>query len=751
MDTAESMHKPDSQLTGNNGEEGPFYIVAPSPGADDHRRVLKQGDMFALFDRFGDIKPGGHGEEGLYHSGTRHISCLVLELNGERPLFLSSNVKEDNALLAIDLTNRDSHNGHHVVLPRGSIHLLRIKFLWQGRAYERLRIRNFGQQATSLSFGWRFAADFADIFEVRGTARQRRGEIEPPRIGNDQVELNYRGLDGVVRSTRLRFAPAPNRLIRNRAMFDVEVAPGADLDFFLTISCECDGPPPLANAAADAAIRETSPPAPLAYDDAKHLAIDTLKAARQQACEVTTSNERFNDWLNRSIADLDMMITDTPWGEYPYAGVPWFSTPFGRDGIITALEYLWLAPSVARGVLTFLARTQATEVNHEQDAEPGKILHETRSGEMAAVGEVPFARYYGSVDSTPLFVMLAAAYYRRTADRELIESLWPHIERALGWMDDYGDADRDGFVEYARHSEQGLVQQGWKDSHDSVFHADGAMAKGPIAICEVQGYAYAAKRGAARLAAALDKELESVELARQAEQLRENFERAFWLDELDTYAIALDGDKQPCRVRSSNAGHCLYSGIAHAARARRVAATLLNEDSFSGWGVRTVAAGEPRYNPMSYHNGSVWPHDNALIAMGLARYGLKQETSRIISGLFDAGTFVDLFRLPELFCGFPRRPDEGPTLYPVACLPQSWAAASVFLLLQACMGLKISAPKGQVQFFDPTLPPSLDEVRIRNLQVGPATVDLMLRRHEDDVAVNVLSRKGGAIKVIVEK
>ncbi|HEV3004495.1 MAG TPA: amylo-alpha-1,6-glucosidase, partial [Pirellulales bacterium] len=647
----------------------------------------------------------------------------------------------------------------HLALQRGNVHLLRVTFLWQGCVYERLRLRNFGRQTARLTFAWRFAADYADIFEVRGTARDRRGKTEPASITDHEVVLKYCGLDEVERHTRLQFSPDPKRLTRAQAVYDVELGPGNEIAFFLTISCQRVGtavgqisPPSTTGGPTEhPAAGGTPAPQALCYDDALQRAVGTLKAARLQACKVVTSNERFNDWLNRSMADLDMMITETPWGEYPYAGVPWFSTPFGRDGIITALEYLWLAPSVARGVLTYLAETQATEVNDEQDAEPGKILHETRGGEMAALGEVPFARYYGSIDSTPLFVMLAAAYYRRTADRKLIESLWPHIESALSWMRFFGDADGDGFIEYARHSPRGLLQQGWKDSHDSVFHADGSLAKGPIAICEVQGYAYAAKRGAAILAAALDKQTDAAELARQAEQLRLNFERDFWCDELGTYALALDGDKNPCRVRSSNAGHCLYTGIVHAERARRVAATLLSDDSFSGWGIRTIAAGEPRFNPMSYHNGSVWPHDNALIAKGLARYGLKQEAMRILSGMFDASLFVDLYRLPELVCGFRRRPDEGPTLYPVACLPQSWAAASVFLLLQACIGLRISAPTAQVQFLDPMLPPSLHEVRIRNLQVGQATVDLLLRRHADDVAVNVLSRTGGEVRVIVEK
>jgi len=442
------------------------------------------------------------------------------------------------------------------------------------------------------------------------------------------------------------------------------------------------------------------------------------------------------------VSDLHMLTTELPTGPYPYAGVPWFNTPFGRDGIITALESLWLRPQLARGVLAYLAASQATEVIPEQDAEPGKIVHEVRHGEMAALKEMPFGRYYGSVDATPLFVCLAGAYYERTGDRAWVESLWPNVEAALRWIDRFGDRDGDGFVEYHRQSADGLVHQGWKDSDDAVFHADGSPARGPIALCEVQGYVYAARRAGAALAAALGQTERARQLTGQADELRENFERAFWCEELSTYALALDGDKQPCRLRASNAGHCLFAGIASPQRAPRVARTLLSPASFSGWGVRTLAASERRYNPMSYHNGSVWPHDNALIAQGLARYGLAEQVLQIWTGLFEAAMYLDLHRMPELFCGFPQDPGEGPVPYPVACAPQAWSAASVFLLLQASLGLQINAPEARVCFTRPQLPASLGELRIHNLEVAGATVDLLLVRHEHDVGVNVLRREG---------
>jgi glycogen debranching enzyme len=720
---------PETQAGGSS-----THILAASSLADERTRVLKHGDTFAVFDHFGDIKSGGLGEQGLYHEGTRYLSCLLLELEGARPFFLSSTVRDENDQLAIALTNPDMLQGGQVRVALGTLHLALKKFLWRGACYQQLRIKNHGLEPVETSLTLHFAADFADIFEVRGMKRKNRGKDLTPEVTDDRVMLGYQGLDGVRRRTLLQFEPRPSRLSASSARLDLSLGPQQEAAFCLTVACE----------------RVPVAPVLLRFEKARAEAQTDLERYSAWSCHVRTSNGQINAWINRAVSDLHMMTTELPTGPYPYAGVPWFNTPFGRDGIITALECLWLRPGLARGVLAYLARTQATEVIPEQDAEPGKILHETRNGEMAALKEMPFGRYYGSVDAPPLFVLLAGAYFERTGDRAFVESLWPNVEAALHWIDRYGDRDGDGFVEYQRQSAEGLLHQGWKDSDDAIFHADGSPARGPIALCEVQGYVYAARRAAAALARELGHHDRSVELTQQAEALRLLFEQAFWCEELSSYGLALDGEKRLCRVLTSNAGQCLFTGIASREHAGRLARTLLAPESFCGWGVRTVAASESRYNPMGYHTGSVWPHDNALIAQGLARYGLAEKALQIWTGLFEAGLYFDLYRMPELFCGFPQDPGEGPVLYPVACAPQAWSAASVFLLFQACLGLEINGLAAQIRLTRPQLPASLGELRIHNLEVAGATVDLLLVRHEHDVGVNVLRREGD-VEILVVK
>jgi len=705
--------------------EAPFHIPATEL-ATRARCTLKYGDTFAVLDSHGDIGVAGGGPDGLFHNDTRFLSHLKLLVNGCQPLLLGFSVRDDNTMLAVDLTNPDIHADGQIAIAQHTLHMVRSVFLWRNTAYQRLAVRNHGDRAVELQIAINFDNDFADLFEVRGMRRQRRGVATAGVVAPAEAVLSYLGLDGKRRRTTLAFDPQPSELSPKTASYRRHLAPGGDALVFIAVGC--DQPPEQR---------------PVSFQRGLRAVHRERRQGWRDGTTIETSNQIFNEVLCRSMADLHMLITDTPQGRYPYAGIPWYSTTFGRDGLITALQMLWFDPTVARGVLRRLAYYQAKAEDPAADAQPGKILHEMRSGEMAALHEVPFGLYYGSVDATALFVLLAGLYAERTGDAETYAELWPAIEAALGWIDGPGDPDQDGFVEYRRATELGLANQGWKDSHDAIFHADGRMAEGHIALAEVQGYVYAAKRMTARWARRLGHAQTARRLETEANRLAERFEAAFWCPELETYALALDGAKEPCRVQASNAGQLLFTGIVSPDRAAKVASGLLSPQFFSGWGIRTVAKGEVRYNPMSYHNGSIWPHDNALIALGFARYGLKRSVERLFKGLFDAATYMELRRLPELFCGFQRQRSCGPTLYPVACSPQAWASATPFTLLEASLGLEFDQHNNEIRLRDPVLPAFLDEVMLCNLQLGQSSVDLRFRRHEDGVSVDVPRRQGG--------
>ena len=714
--------------------EDRYYIAADSTYADERAWSLNHADTFGVFDRWGDIQPLGAAVQGVYHRDTRYLSQMQLRLEGRRPVLLSSTVREENEVLSVDLTNPEIQLADGARLPKGAIHLHRNQFVRMGAHYGEIVLQNFDVVPRGFELTLALDADFRDIFEVRGTPRARRGELLALERGADSLGFGYRGLDGLVRRTRFRFEPGPAAFLERTACFRVRLEAGATLALSYA-----------------AAFQEGTASARIKRRATALGAIELeLKARRSRIAEIGTDNENFNQWLRRSRTDLVSLVADTAHGPYPYAGVPWYNTAFGRDGILTALSMLWLAPDIARGVLEHLAATQATESDAFRDAEPGKIFHELRGGEMATLNEVPFARYYGSVDATPLFLVLAGAYYRRTDDRATIERLWPHLEAALGWIEHSGDLDGDGFVEYQRRDENGLFNQGWKDSHDAISHEDGALADAPIALCEVQGYVYAAWRAAADLARALGRFEFAAGLDARADALRQRFDRAFWDEALQGYVLALDRDKRPCRVRSSNAGQCLWTGIAYPERAPVLARMLLARDMFSGWGVRTLSSEASRYNPMSYHNGTVWPHDNALIALGLSRYGQPDAALQILRAMFDASLYLSLQRLPELFCGFPRRRNEGPTAYPVACAPQAWSVAAVFMLLEACLSLDIDAPARSVRIRRSVLPPSIRHVHLSGFRLGDGACELDFTRHRDDVGVTV-ARKTPGWEIVVEK
>jgi glycogen debranching enzyme len=705
-----------------------YYILASSSYADDKVCILNYEDTFGVFDRWGDIKQMGSGVQGIYHQGTRFISEMELEVNHYRPLLLSSNVKNENDVLSVDLTNPDIDSGDGAVIPKGSIHIARSKFLQNGSFHELIILTNYGTDDYGLDFVLSFHADFRDIFEVRGMVRKQRGRILTSRVDDENIiRLSYEGLDKICRETQIQFDPVPNELKLQTAVYKINLEPKQSYSIHCTAVFQVQSN----NLSFEP------------YVSAFNRLTASVKTKKEILPEIYTDNEQFNHWLNRSKNDLRSLLVQTQEGFYPYAGVPWYNTAFGRDGIITALETLWLAPDIAKGVIKFLAHRQARRMNPLKDAEPGKILHEIRSGEMAETEEIPFKLYYGSIDSTPLFIVLAGYYLKRTNDLDTIRQVWENILDAIAWIDNYGDLDGDGFIEYQRKTESGLANQGWKDSHDSIFYENGDLATFPIALCEVQGYVFEAKNQAAYMAERLGDNFTAQKLRKEAEQLKHHFNEVFWDEELGTYVLALDGEKRPCRVLSSNAGHALFSGIATEERAVKTARALTSGEMFTGWGVRTLSSKAARYNPMSYHNGSVWPHDTALIAGGFARYGLMNEGMQLMQGLFEASLFVELQRLPELFCGFPMRPGEGPTSYPVACSPQSWSVATVFLLLQACLQINIDGFERKFIFTKPILPGYLNQIRISNLRFGNEEFSVEIGRDGHELAINLTKKPGG--------
>lgn len=707
--------------------ENKFYVSANSTYADDRTRVLNHIDTFGIFDRWGDIKQLGEEIQGIYHEGTRYISDIEFKINNSRPLLLSSAIKEQNEILSVDLTNQlmeFPEKSNKPSIPKGVLHICRRKFVRNGACYGAIDFENYGSEKYEFNASLYFQSDFKDIFEVRGVIRKKRGEIfEIKHLTDRSIGIKYKGLDNIIRETEIQLEQKPDEWEhQTKAVFNIFLEPHSAFSIQYSLHFK-NGVDSQKN---------------MTFSTAQNQIHKEFSKTNELFARVFTSNEQFNHWINRSQADLLSLLAQTSHGLYPYAGVPWYNTAFGRDGIITALETLWIAPTIARDVLLFLANNQAVKENAFQDAEPGKILHETRGGELVECEEIPFKQYYGSVDSTPLFLVLCGAYYQRTGDLNFIKKLWPHIELALDWIDKYGDINKDGFIEYQHKSVNGLFNQGWKDSHDSISDENGNIAKPPIALCEVQGYVYDAKSKIGQLAEVLGKKELAERLRKEAEQIKTKFNKLFWDEKLKTYVLAIDDNKNSCRVLSSNAGHCLFSGIADKDKAAKVVKTLLADNMFSGWGIRTLATNEVRYNPMSYHNGSVWPHDVALIASGFSKYGFHEEAMKLTGALFDASLFIDLQRLPELFCGFERRKGEGPTAYPVACSPQAWSVGAVYMLLEACLHMEIDAIQKKIVFKNPTLPAFLEHIVIDDLKLGDGEhTSFEIHRYRGHTGINV--------------
>jgi len=728
-------------------------------------QVLKHANLYLLTDQFGDIHPDSRGL-GMYVGDTRRLSCSILRLGRERPVLLQVS-SGTNYRGTIQLTNpRLERNYADKVFPLDEIEqrklgITRDRLLCSDALEERVHVVNFAEHGETVELDLQLAADAADIFEVRGWERPARGTYPPIAIADDGVTFRYDGLDGIRRLTHVRFGHPPERItpIEDsgstgwvRAEWRLELPKGGTREISWTVwTSERPLPPEEVSGDGRSAVVEDPgmvfPPAPRVTADE---AVASYRAWLQSFCRVRTDNELFNLTIDRSASDLRLLLNDGPGSleRYLAAGVPWFATLFGRDALITALQCLAFQPRLAVETLDVLAARQATTLDPERDAEPGKILHELRAGEMALNGETPHTPYYGSVDSTPLWLVLLAATVDWTGDLGLAQRLWPNALAALAWIDEHADLDGDGFVEYLRRSDLGLVNQGWKDSHDAIRDRHGSIVAAPIALAEVQGYVFMAKRGIAALALQLGEVELADRLETEAETLRQRFEDAFWLPDQAYYAMALGGGGRVADALGSNAGQCLWTGIVAPHRARLVAQRLLAPQLFSGWGVRTYAADQPGYNPIGYHVGTVWPHDNSLIAAGLKRYGLHDEANGVVGRVFEAAQHFPGHRLPELFCGFDREASPVPVPYPVACSPQAWAAGATFLFLETMLGLRAHATRGELELRRPHLPEWLTKVTVENLRVGDATVDLLFHRWRGTTSAEVL-RKTGTLDVTI--
>ncbi len=718
--------------------ERPVEGAAPVLVTDLASKTLavKEGDVFLYSDREGNLDHGGMYGLGLYAHDTRFLSHFRMTVSGRDPVLLSSSA-ERGYMGHVDLTNPDLYEGDRVVVPQQTLNIRRVRVI-DGRLFERVRVKNYNPFAVAVDLAFTFGSDFADIFEVRGMLTPEHPRIEPPSLEPDRVVLAMAGRDGVRRETRISFGSKPDEL---RAEGDLVHA-----TFRLPL-----GPyqTRLVSMIVDLVTGEERPPE-VEFDVAVHRLRRSYEEWERDCTRVVTDNELFNELLDRSLRDLRALATQTDGGEIIEAGIPWYATVFGRDSLITSHQLLSINPRPARETLRFLARHQGTRVDDWRDEQPGKILHEVRRGELAGAGIVPHTPYYGSVDATPWFLIVYAQHLRWTGDLAFAEELLPAAEAALGWIDQYGDLDGDGFVEYLCRSPGGMRNQGWKDSNDAVVHADGRLAEPPIALAEVQAYVYLAKERMADVYEALGMRDRARELLAQAEELRRRFNEAFWMEDERYFAMALDGDKRQVRTVTSNPGHGLYCGIVDEEKAVALAKRLLAPDMFSGWGIRTMSKSAVAYNPMSYHNGSVWPHDNALIAAGLKRYGFVRATNRVVTALFDAAITADYMRLPELFCGFTRRAPNRPVSYPIACSPQAWAAGSPFLMLQAMLGISARANRNLLTVNTPHLPTWLNTVEVRDLAIGASRISLLFQREGEITAFSVLSREGG-VRIVLEE
>jgi glycogen debranching enzyme len=696
--------------------------------------TLIDGKTFLATSVAGDITPPGAPDVGFFHQDTRFLSELELRIDGHRSVVLSSNTEKTFAaqieLTTGNITLRDSFD-----LPENTIHIRREQLLHGDVLFDRFTFENFNLKSVDFTVEVVFDADFVDVFQVRGVARKVHGQYYKPIADESSLTFSYRGLDGVLRQTYVNVSPKPASIHERTAHWDLHLEPSRRVSLEVRIR-------PIVED-------ESAKPHELDFQQSLQARRQAFAWWESESTHFESSNDVFDEALRTCIGDFHALRIPEGEEHIIAAGIPWFATIFGRDSIIAAYQTLSLNPRLAKDTLRVLARLQGTKMDDWRDEEPGKIVHEYREGEMTRCGEMPFGPYYGSIDSTPLFLILLSETFNWTADADLVRDMLPHVYRALEWMNKYGDLDGDGFLEYKRRSPKGLVNEGWKDSWDANMHRDGSVAEPPIALAEVQGYQYDAKFRMSSLLRMFGDTQTADRLKREAAELQKKFEKSYWMADQSFYSMALDKEKKPLEVISSNAGHLLWSRIVPRDRARIVAERIMEDDLFSGWGVRTLANSEPVFNPLSYHRGSVWPHDNSLIAHGMALNEMRGEATKILTTLFHAGLNFRDYRLPELFCGVERREHDAPVHYPVSCSPQAWASGALFLMLTSVLGIRPSAPRKELNVINPELPGWLEHLHIRNLRIGKSRVGLDFTRRGDRTFCNVVNVEGEKMLVNV--
>lgn len=696
--------------------------------------TLIDGKTFLSTTVSGDIMPPGAPDVGFFHDDTRFLSRLELRVDGYRTVVLSSSTEQTFAA-QIELTTGKGTTRETYEIPENTVHIRREQLLSSETLFDNFSFENFNFQELELNLELAYEADFMDVFQVRGVARDKLGHYFLPIVRHDSIVFHYCGLDGIARETSIHLSPPPDLVDGTTARWKLRLPPFKRFQLQTTIVPQVEGK----------RSRSTKPDFALQL----RLRREAIADWASHSTSFSAGNSVFGEMVETCKADFHALQIPEAKERVIAAGIPWFATMFGRDSIIAAYQSLMLNPRLAAETLRVLASLQGKEKNDWRDEEPGKILHEYREGEMTRAGEMPFGPYYGSVDATPLWLILLSETFNWTADEQLVKDLFPNAYRALEWIDSYGDLDGDGFVEYQRRSPKGLANQGWKDSWDAIMHHDGEVAKSPIALCEVQGYVYEAKYRMASLMRSFGDIKTADRLKKDCGEMARRFEKAFWMPKLSFYAMALDREKRQTQVISSNPGHLLFTRMLPQDRAKAVTQRFMGEDMFSGWGWRTMSRDERVFNPLSYHRGSVWPHDNSLIAHGMALYEFREPANQLFTALYQAALNFRDYRLPELFCGIERREHDEPVQYPVSCSPQAWASGSIFLILMSVLGIRPSAQRRELNIVNPSLPEFLEHLSIRNMRVGGSRVGLDFSRRGDRTFCNVVDIEGDKLLVNV--